>query len=89
MPPSPASKKRKTEIQVVESVGAYETNVKGETDVLDSSFRENDSPIILSEKYSFSNLGSGSSDDKNEHPATTLFRDYLRIKSVQPDPDYG
>ena len=30
MPPSPASKKRKTEIQVVESVQAYETNVKGE-----------------------------------------------------------
>ena len=38
MPPSPASKKRKTEIQVVESVEAYETNVKGKTDVLDSIF---------------------------------------------------
>lgn len=24
----------------------------------------------------------------DEHPAVTLFRDYLRIKSVQPDPDY-
>ena len=23
-----------------------------------------------------------------EHPAVTLFRDYIRIKSVQPDPDY-
>ena len=23
-----------------------------------------------------------------EHPAVTLFREYLRIKSVQPDPDY-
>ena len=23
-----------------------------------------------------------------EDPAVTLFRDYLRIKSVQPDPDY-
>ena len=23
-----------------------------------------------------------------EHPAVTLFRQYLRIKSVQPDPDY-
>ena len=26
--------------------------------------------------------------DNNEDPAVTLFRDYLRIKSVQPDPDY-
>ena len=26
---------------------------------------------------------------KDEHPATSLFREYLRIKSVQPDPDYG
>lgn len=23
-----------------------------------------------------------------EHPSVTLFRDYLRIKTVQPDPDY-
>jgi len=26
--------------------------------------------------------------EANEDPAVTLFRDYLRIKSVQPDPDY-
>ena len=26
--------------------------------------------------------------DDTEDPAVTLFRDYLRIKSVQPDPDY-
>jgi len=25
---------------------------------------------------------------EEEHPSTTLFREYLRIKSVQPDPDY-
>jgi aminoacylase len=25
----------------------------------------------------------------DEHPAVSLFRDYLRIKSVQPDPDYA
>merc|ERR1719510_1089840 len=25
---------------------------------------------------------------EDEHPSTTLFREYLRIKSVQPDPDY-
>ena len=27
-------------------------------------------------------------EDEKEHPAVTLFRDYLRIKSVHPDPDY-
>ena len=27
-------------------------------------------------------------DVGEEHPAVTKFRDYLRIKSVQPDPDY-
>ena len=26
--------------------------------------------------------------DDEEHPAVTLFREYLRIKSVHPDPDY-
>ena len=30
MPPSPASKKRKTETQVVESTHAFQTNVKGD-----------------------------------------------------------
>ena len=35
------------------------------------------------------NTGTTSSNEESEHPATTLFRDYLRIKSVQPDPDYG
>ena len=28
------------------------------------------------------------SEGEEEHPAVTLFREYLRIKSVQPDPDY-
>ena len=23
-----------------------------------------------------------------EHPSTTLFRDYIRIETVQPNPDY-
>ena len=53
MPPSPASKKRKTEIQVVESVQAYETNVKGETNVLDSIFREYLSSIAISKNVHF------------------------------------
>ena len=29
-----------------------------------------------------------SRSDDEEHPAVTLFREYLRIKSVHPDPDY-
>ena len=24
-----------------------------------------------------------------EHPSVTVFREYLRIKTVQPNPDYG
>ena len=24
-----------------------------------------------------------------EHPSTTLFRDYIRIETVQPNPDYA
>lgn len=26
---------------------------------------------------------------EGEHPSVTLFRQYLRIRTVQPDPDYG
>ncbi len=26
---------------------------------------------------------------EDEHPAVSLFREYLRIKTVQPDPDYA
>ena len=26
---------------------------------------------------------------EKEHPATTLFRDYIRINTVQPNPDYA
>ena len=29
-----------------------------------------------------------SKKDEEEAPEVTLFREYLRIKSVQPDPDY-
>ena len=25
----------------------------------------------------------------DEHSSVTLFRDYLRVKTVQPEPDYG
>ncbi len=37
---------------------------------------------------------NGSSDDppsssEEEHPAVSLFREYLRIRTVQPDPDYA
>ncbi|KAL1782616.1 aminoacylase-1 [Sigmodon hispidus] len=28
-------------------------------------------------------------DPESEHPSVTLFRQYLRIRTVQPDPDYG
>ena len=31
---------------------------------------------------------SRSDGDDEEHPAVALFREYLRIKSVQPEPDY-
>lgn len=27
--------------------------------------------------------------DSKEDPSVTLFREYLRIKTVQPEPDYG
>ena len=27
--------------------------------------------------------------DAEEHQSTTTFRSYLRIESVQPEPDYG
>ena len=26
---------------------------------------------------------------KQEDPSVTLFRDYLRVNTVQPNPDYG
>lgn len=26
---------------------------------------------------------------ESEHPSVTLFRQYLRIRTVQPNPDYG
>ena len=26
--------------------------------------------------------------DAEEHPSTTLFRDYIRINTMQPNPDY-
>uniref|UniRef100_A0A087WPV3 Aminoacylase 1 n=1 Tax=Mus musculus TaxID=10090 RepID=A0A087WPV3_MOUSE len=28
-------------------------------------------------------------DPESEHPSVTLFRQYLRICTVQPNPDYG
>lgn len=60
MPPSPATKKRKSERQITEKTHAFKTNVK----VKDATPTE------------------------DEHPATSLFREYIRIKSVQPNPDY-
>ena len=30
-----------------------------------------------------------STPSEKEHPSVTLFRDYLRIKTVHPKPDYG
>lgn len=33
-------------------------------------------------------LDDGQDQGEEEHPSTALFREYLRIKSVQPDPDY-
>jgi hypothetical protein len=31
---------------------------------------------------------ANNTDDANEHIAVTRFREYLRIKTVQPNPDY-
>ena len=28
-------------------------------------------------------------EEEAEHPSTALFRAYLRLATVQPDPDYG
>lgn len=30
-----------------------------------------------------------SKDPESEHPSVTLFRQYLRILTVHPNPDYG
>lgn len=32
---------------------------------------------------------NGGTKAEEEHPSVSLFREYLRIKSVQPDPDYN
>ena len=31
----------------------------------------------------------GGAAEEVEHPSTALFRAYLRLATVQPDPDYG
>ena len=33
--------------------------------------------------------GGGGAAEEAEHPSTALFRAYLRLATVQPDPDYG
>ena len=33
--------------------------------------------------------GGGVAAEEAEHPSTALFRAYLRLATVQPDPDYG
>lgn len=30
-----------------------------------------------------------SEGSEGEHPSVTLFRQYLRIRTLQPEPDYG
>jgi len=59
MPPSPVTKRAKTDDVIDQVVG-------------------HDDPVASSGK-----------EEGAEHPSVTLFRDYLRIKSVQPDPDYA
>uniref|UniRef100_A0A8C6TDU6 N-acyl-aliphatic-L-amino acid amidohydrolase n=1 Tax=Neogobius melanostomus TaxID=47308 RepID=A0A8C6TDU6_9GOBI len=36
-----------------------------------------------------SELGSGGSSAESEHPSVSLFRQYLRLRTVHPEPDYG
>ena len=33
--------------------------------------------------------GGVAAEEEAEHPSTALFRAYLRLATVQPDPDYG
>lgn len=34
-------------------------------------------------------VGGGQSSSVEEDPSVSLFRDYLRLKTVHPEPDYG
>lgn len=34
-------------------------------------------------------VGGGQSSPEGEDPSVALFREYLRLKTVHPDPDYG
>lgn len=34
-------------------------------------------------------VGGGQSSPEGEDPSVSLFREYLRLKTVHPDPDYG
>lgn len=34
-------------------------------------------------------VGGGQSSPLGEDPSVSLFRDYLRLKTVHPEPDYG
>lgn len=34
-------------------------------------------------------VGGGQSSSEGEDPSVSLFREYLRLKTVHPDPDYG
>lgn len=34
-------------------------------------------------------VGGGHSPPGGEDPSVSLFREYLRVKTVHPDPDYG
>lgn len=34
-------------------------------------------------------VGGGQSSSEEEDPSVSLFREYLRLKTVHPDPDYG
>lgn len=34
-------------------------------------------------------VGGGQSSSEGEDPSVSLFREYLRLRTVHPDPDYG
>ena len=99
MPPSPATKKRKSESQITEETHAFKTNVKGKKMVhfrgcmnvlkIKNTCRKNSVPqnnyFFIFQPY----IVKDAPHREDEHPATSLFREYIRIKSVQPDPDYG
>lgn len=45
-------------------------------------------PAMLPDKDGL-DVGGGQSSPAGEDPSVSLFREYLRLKTVHPEPDYG